>query len=104
MESVEVTTLAGSGEMGSRDGIGTEAEFNPSEGICFSEATDSVLILETDMPRIRRLYATTPKRKIELKQALSAVLFDGGALPVSPLISIIVDFANGNSTCCQDVS
>ncbi len=99
MESVEVTTIAGSGETESRDGVGTVAEFHSAEGICYSEATDSVLVLETDMPRIRRLYVTTHKRKAGLKQVLTAILLESGALAVSPLISIIFDFANGNSTC-----
>ncbi len=96
MESIVVTTIAGSGEYGIRDGVGTAASFNTVEEICYSEASGSLLVAEAEYACIRRLYPATQSRKSELMRVLGLSLIE--AVPIQPLISIIFDFAIGDST------
>ncbi len=101
-----VTTVAGGTRFANGrnwDGIGTAAIFDRPQGMCYSEATDSLLIAEGS--RIRRLYlATSDTRKGGLKQALSTSLVESGAMSVDALIAIILEFALENSTTLHRIA
>ncbi len=99
MESVAVTTVAGSNRRGCKDGIGTGAAVFDAEAICYSKATGTLLFVDTDSHCVRRVDpAPTADRKSELKSTLVSTLIESNALPVQVLISIILKFAVGNST------
>ncbi len=91
-----VTTIAGSGLRKSTDGIGTAASFHTPNSICYSEATDSLLITEYSSHRIRCVLPATTKRKA-LLQSVTSALLESGALPIQPLISIIHDYMTAYS-------
>ncbi len=100
MESIVVTTRAGSGADGWRDGIGLEAVFSLPGGLCYSAIDDSLLIADPYSLRIRRMFPAMEKRTLEqLKRALICELFESDALPVQPLIALILEFVDGNSMC-----
>ncbi len=99
---IAVMTVAGSGENVCMDGVGTDAAFIRPEGICYSKATDSLLIVETeDSNRVRRFFPGYEQQKSELRRLLTSTLLDTDSLKIVPIISIILDFAMGNSTCCS---
>ncbi len=98
MESVEVTFLAGSGVKGSKDAAGTAAEINGCEGMCYSAATELLVLTEPNPSRIRCMFPVTQKRRSELEAALNSALYENGTIPIHPLISIIFDFAIGDRT------
>ncbi len=93
MDSIQVTTVAGSGAFDSKDGIGLSAAFRSPEGMCYSPVDDSLLITETGSHCIRRLFPANPKRKAELHRLLHSVV------PIQPLILIILDFSIATSKC-----
>ncbi len=100
MDSIQVTTIAGTNKKGSPsvDGIGENASFQAMKAICYSEWNGGVLIAEEDSNLIRCLYPGSDKRKAVFTLALSSTLIESGALPIKPLISIILDFAFASST------
>ncbi len=98
MKSVFVTTVAGSGEQKCVDGIGTAAALCSPEGICYSPADDALFIAERSSHRVRRLFPVTESRKTGLDRSLTAVLIETNALPVRPIVSMIVAYAIANST------
>ncbi len=55
MESIQVVTIAGSGEVSCVDGIGTAASIFGAEGICYVESSGALLIAETTAHRIQCL-------------------------------------------------
>ncbi len=69
MNSILVTTIAGSGKTGSSGRVGTAAKFSGCQGIRYSEATDSLvihlfafgsaLVPRNDTPKVRA-HATAP--------------------------------------------
>ncbi len=103
MESIVVTTIAGSGELASKDGIGTAASVHAPGGICYLErggtdGTPILLVTEVSACRIRSVNPFSVEKRARLDRALIAVLFDGGALPIAPIISMVYDYAIENST------
>ncbi len=71
MDSVVVTTIAGSGRASWVDGIGTAASFDGAIGICYSQSRDALLIAELDSNRVRCLYPATEQRRKALTHSLS---------------------------------
>ncbi len=52
--------------------------------MCYCEASDSLLIAESDAHRIHGLTLAIDKRKLELKRALDSALIESDALPIQP--------------------
>jgi sugar lactone lactonase YvrE len=53
-----VSTLAGSGKEGSKDGTGNQASFKYPQGICFNESGQSLLVCDSGNDLIRRVSLT----------------------------------------------
>ncbi len=98
MESVLVTTIAGSGDGMSEDGVGTTASVCRAEGIWYSDATGLLLVTETYSHRVRCVYPASEQRVCAVTRALTSVLVESGAMPVVPLISIMCDYVRSDST------
>ncbi len=104
MESVVVTTVAGDGQRAvSRDGVGTAASFITPNGICYSEVGDgaglpALLVTDRDAHRIRCIYPASEERRSRLNQSLEAALLTSDALPIPPIILIILEFLDTAST------
>ncbi len=103
--SIVVSTIAGGADGGGstgtgKDGIGTAAAFQTPHGICraYGADGDALLITETASHRIRCVLPASEQRKSDVSQMLLSALFESGAVPIQALISIIHDFAIGDST------
>ncbi len=86
---MEVTTIAGS--------TASTGGFRSPDTICYSSTTDALFVCELQGEQIRCVFPATEHRKSELIRTLTSALFESGALPVDPLISIIRDFAIADS-------
>ncbi len=93
MQSIQVSTIAGSGVDDCIDGVGTAAAFGRPTAICYSEASGMLLVSDGNAKRIRSVPVTavTERRSADLKRSLTAALMESGAIPIQ-LILIIHDF------------
>ncbi len=66
-------------------------------GSCYSPTDDSLLLADSAVHRVYRIFSATDKRKADLKRVLRSSLLQRGALPIKPLISTIFEYAIGNS-------
>ncbi len=107
-----ISTVAGQlpgvkGPATSRDGIGGQARFATPSGLCRSGDGDSLLITEFTSCRIRMFFPACDEfAKHKLRVMVTAALYgsaddtstgNSAALPVPPLISVIVDYAAPDS-------
>ncbi len=102
MESLALpllTTIAGSGKSACIDGVGTSAAFHSPHSLAYFETSGVLLIAESGSNRIRRLFPAAEATRTGIKSALDSMLIQSGALSVQQLVSIIFDYAIGNSMC-----
>ncbi len=96
---VITTTIAGSGRSESMDGVGVAASLAQPIGLAYSHASGTLWISEDDTDRIRAIQPASARWNEELKRAVTVTLFQSHAIPIQPLLSIVLDFALGDSTC-----
>ncbi len=102
--SVLVSVVAG-GINGLNDGIGAAAQFNAPRMIAYSAARgNELLITEPNLNRIQCVYPASDSRKAALQKVLNLVLVEGSAIPIQPLLSIIIEFLLADSTAVFSVS
>ncbi len=92
------TTIAGSGEPNSTDGVGLAADFHAPIAMAYSCASGILWISEDYSDRIRAMQPATVEWNANLKLAVMTTLFQINAIPIQPLVSIVLEFALGDST------
>ncbi len=102
-EVISVTTVAGGYRMEGVDGIGANAAFNPPTAI-FAIPIDApsrggaLLIPDHSRNSIRCVFPAPPQDwKTAFTELVKSILVAGGALPILPLICIVLEFAIADS-------
>ncbi len=86
---VTVTTVVGTGQRSSEDGIGTSAAIHAPFDICRQPIDGSIILCDTGSDRIRRFSPDNTQRRMVVAQTVSGVL---ASWLVTPLIVMIVEY------------